>query len=117
MDTRSDTNAPVDTLRDGRLKATIWENKNTDGDTYHTVTLAKTYEDRNGNLQDSHSLSSGEALRGAELLREAHGVVRGIQRERAQERRADRQTERGPAQPAREDRPSRFRRSGPGMER
>ena len=54
-----DQNIPLDTLRDGRLKATTWENVNEKNETYHSVTLAKTYEDRNGNLQDSHSFSGG----------------------------------------------------------
>ncbi|MEM7060253.1 MAG: hypothetical protein AAF557_21950 [Pseudomonadota bacterium] len=103
-----DQNHPLDTLRDGRLKATVWENQNESGETYHTVSLAKTYEDRNGKLQDSHSFSGSELLRVAELAREAHGVIREVRREIAQERNAERSAA-PQGQPVREDQPSRFR--------
>lgn len=113
-----DQNIPLDTLRDGRLKATIWENVNEKNETYHSVTLAKTYEDRNGKLQDSHSFSGGELLRVAELAREAHSFIRGVRRDLAHER----QTQ----QPVQENRPRRFQGRGrsqsqgrfqPGLER
>lgn len=64
---------PVETLRDGRLKATIWENQNENG-SYHSVSLAKTYEDKQGRLQDSHSFTGSELLRIAELARESHAL-------------------------------------------
>lgn len=113
-----DQNQPIDTLRDGRLKATIWENVNEQNDTYHSVTLAKTYEDRNGKLQDTASFSAGELLRVAELAREAHSVIRDMRRERAHEVRAERNTN-SRERPSREERPSRFRgrASSPGLER
>jgi len=62
---------PADVIRDGSLKATIWEN---DGDkgAYFTTTLAKTYEDKEGKLRDTHSFSSGDLLRVAELARQAY---------------------------------------------
>lgn len=113
-------NAPLETLRDGRLKATIWENAGDNNETYHTVTLAKVYEDREGKLQDTASFSAGELLRVAELAREAHGVIRGLRREHAVERNAERQAEREAprTQASREDRPGRFRdRPQPGLGR
>ncbi|MCR9089227.1 MAG: hypothetical protein NXH97_21090 [Rhodobacteraceae bacterium] len=114
-----DQNTPLDTLRDGRLKATIWENVNEKNETYHSVTLAKTYEDRNGNLQDSHSFSGGELLRIAKLADKGHDVILERQRELKMDREAQQQ-------PVQENRPRRFQgrgqsqsqtRSQPGLER
>tara|TARA_R110000851_G_scaffold162265_2_gene305961 strand:- start:490 stop:828 length:339 start_codon:yes stop_codon:yes gene_type:complete len=109
---RSNTpNQPLETLRDGRLKATLWENESENG-TYHTVTLAKVYEDKDGHLQETSSFSASELLRIAELARESHGLIRDIRREHNHERNAERDA------PAREERPRRFRgkSSGPSME-
>ena len=91
------------------------ENVNENSETYHTVSLAKVYEDRDGKLQDTTSFSAGELLRVAELAREAHGVIRDIRRDLAVDRRA----EEGPAgRSSREERPARFRgRTQPGLER
>lgn len=111
-----DRNQPVDTLRDGALKATVWENQSDKGETYFSVTLAKTYEDRNGALQDGHSFTQNDLLRVAELAREAHALTRDLRRERVQEQKQDRGQ-----QPDREGRQSGFRRGSknpqPGMER
>jgi hypothetical protein len=115
MDRSSESNSPLNVLRDGRLKATVWENEGENG-TYHTVTLAKIYEDNNGKLQETNSFSGGELLRIAELAREAHSYVRDLRREVAVERKAETRAE--PNGPFREERPRRFRGvAKPGMER
>lgn len=93
MDRQTDSNQPVATLRDGRLKATISENQSDNGP-YYTITLAKVYEDKDGNLRETNSFSQGEVLRVTELGREAHGVVRDLVRERAKERSTQRQATR-----------------------
>lgn len=123
---------PLDTLRDGALKATIWENPGEDGEIYHTVSLGRTYENQDGKLKDSNSFSASDLLRVAELAREAHGVVRDVRREISHDRRAAQKQQQyveqdtgGPepatqtkAAPSREERPRRFRnRAQPGMER
>ena len=108
-------NQPIETLRDGRLKATLWENQGENG-TYHTVTLAKIYEGKDGQLQETSSFSAGELLRVAELARESHGLIRDLRRDHA----LDRNT------PAPDERPHRPRkasadrfagREGPSMDR
>lgn len=43
---------PTETLREGSLKAAIWRNESENG-AYHSVTVARTYKDRDGNLQDT----------------------------------------------------------------
>lgn len=78
--TQSQNRPPADVIRDGALKATIWENQSEKG-AYFTTTLAKTYEDRNGQLRDTHSLSGNDLLRGSELLRQAYTRANELRRE------------------------------------
>lgn len=101
MDRETTPNAPLETFRDGRLKATVWANEGERG-IYHTVTFAKTYEDKDGKLQETSSFTGSELLRVAELAREAHAFTRDLRCEMAVERKADR------AEPAREARPKRI---------
>ncbi|SPJ26507.1 hypothetical protein [Palleronia abyssalis] len=106
MDRTPASNQPIETLRDGRLKATLWENQGESGP-YHTVTLAKVYEDKDGHLQETSSFSARELLRVAELAREAHGLIRSLRREHNLERTNEREA------PKREERPHRPRRAAP----
>ena len=108
MDSTTVPNKPIETLRDSRLKASIWENESEKGP-YYTVSLAKIYEDKDGHLQETQSFYASELLRVAELAREAHGVVRDLKRERSQERNTEQQAEQG-SNRARSERPARFRR-------
>lgn len=119
MDRQPVPNQPIETLRDGRLKATVWENEGESG-TYHTVTLAKVYKDKDGQLQETSSFSAGELLRIVELARESHGLIRDIRREHNLDRSAEHEA------PTQEQRPHRPRRAsadrfagrdGPSMER
>jgi hypothetical protein len=50
-------NQPFETIRIGRIKATIWENENEQGRTYHSVTLARNYRDEDGQWQETNSFS------------------------------------------------------------
>ena len=107
-------NQPLHTLRDGRLKAALWENSNADKEAYYTVTLSKLYEDRNGKLQETSSFSASELLRISELAREAHGIIRDIRRDRSLDRQQTASQEQGPS---RGSLPSRFAgRKGPSMD-
>lgn len=65
---------PVDVIRDGALKATIWENQGEKG-VYFSTVLARTYEDSDGRLRDTHSFNGTELLRIAELARRAYEHV------------------------------------------
>lgn len=77
-------NRPVETIRDGSLKATIWENEGENGIHYST-TLARTYHANDGALKDSHSFSGSELLRIAELARQAYAAVNAFRRDHAPE--------------------------------
>ena len=76
---------PADVLRDGSLKATIWENEGEKG-VYHSTTLAKTFEDKSGKLRDTHSFSSSDLLRVSELARQAYVRSNQLYREQKHER-------------------------------
>ncbi|WP_300029247.1 hypothetical protein [uncultured Roseobacter sp.] len=117
MDTTPTPNKPLATYRDGKLKATLWQNENREGDTYYTVNLAKVYEDRNGKLQETSSFSDTEVLRVTELGKEARTHALHLKREHSLERKQQQSQERN------SDRrgggtPDRFQnRSEPRMER
>ena len=85
MNTRpTSKNRPVEVIRDGSLKATIWENEGENGILYST-TLARTYHANDGSLKDSHSFSGSELLRVAELARQAYGAVSAFRRDQVPE--------------------------------
>lgn len=70
----NDTSAPrrpEETLREGPLKAAIWRNEGENG-AYHSVTVARTYKDRDGNLQDTQNFRAKDMLGLSELARRAH---------------------------------------------
>ncbi|WP_299971709.1 hypothetical protein [uncultured Roseobacter sp.] len=83
MDNTTTSNKPLATFRDGRLKATLWQNQSRDGDTYYTVNLAKVYEARDGKLQETNSFSDTEILRIAELGKEARTHALQLRREQS----------------------------------
>ncbi len=81
---------PADVIRDGSLKATIWRNEGEDGPFYST-SLARTFEDRDGNLRDAHSFSGSDLLKVSELARKAYDRTAELRREEfKQERQAER---------------------------
>lgn len=80
MTRNQSANAPLETLWDGNLKATIWQNTSEAGKPYHTVSLSRLYEDRAGKPQESNAFSASELLRIAELAREAYSTVLDVRR-------------------------------------
>lgn len=71
---------PVDTLRDGALKATVWRNEGENG-SFFTTTLSRTYTDERGDFHESNSFSGSELLRVAELARTAYTRTQDFRRE------------------------------------
>ena len=68
---------PIDTLRDGALKATIWKNHGSNGD-FYAVHLNRIYTDERERIHETDSFSGAELLQVAELARRAYGRVREI---------------------------------------
>jgi len=81
MNTHSN-DPPVAVIRDGMLKASIWENFGERG-VYYATTFAKSYEDKNGDLQDAHSFTGTDLLRLSELARQAYKQTNALKAERA----------------------------------
>ena len=79
MNTQSN-DPPVAVIRDGMLKASIWENYGERG-VYYATTFAKSYEDKNGDLRDSHSFTGADLLRLAELARQAYAQTNALRAE------------------------------------
>jgi hypothetical protein len=64
-------NRPVETLRDGAIKAAIWKNESENG-AFFNVTFARTYRDAEGNPHDTDSFSGSQLLRLARLADKAY---------------------------------------------
>ena len=74
-------NKPIDTLRDGSLKATIWPNATDEGGVRYSIALVRSYKDKNDEWQDTAQFSSGELLRVAHLANRAYERVRQLREE------------------------------------
>ena len=70
---------PADTIRDGNIKASIWENQSEKG-SFFTTPFSKTYEDKDGNLRDTNGFNKGDLLRLAELARSTYSRTHQLQR-------------------------------------
>lgn len=77
---------PVISLRDGALKASIWENNGESG-SYLSTTFTKTYT-KDGKPTDGHVFSSHDLLPLSELARKAYGKI-GLYRELKKQQRAE----------------------------
>jgi hypothetical protein len=62
---------PVQTLRDGAIKAAIWRNESENG-VFHGVTFSRTFKNGQGDLQDTSSYSGTQLLRLARLAEKAY---------------------------------------------
>lgn len=69
--TNDTTHKPTATLRDGRIKATIWKNTGEKG-TFYGVDFARGYQDAKGDWHDSNRFSGTELLRLAHLATRAY---------------------------------------------
>ena len=72
-------NKPIDVKRDGRLKANIWRNENENG-LFYSVTLARIYKDKNGDLRDTGSFRQSDLLPLSELQKSAYARVTELKR-------------------------------------
>lgn len=62
---------PVETIRDGAIKAAIWRNDSENG-VFHGVTFSRTFRNGEGNLADTSSYSGTQLLRLARLAEKAY---------------------------------------------
>ena len=84
---------PASILKDGNLKASIWENNGQKG-IYYTTTFAKVYEDKNGKLRDTNVFNNSDLLKVSELARQAYGRTNDLRQEHLQSLEAEQTPER-----------------------
>ena len=72
--TTNQNTKPIDTIRDGALKASIWKNTGENGD-YYAVRLTRTWRDEQGEYHDSDRFSPSELLRIARLAGIAYDEI------------------------------------------
>ena len=70
----NETRHPYASIRDGRLKATIWRNESDNG-VFFSVELSRTYTDDEGRPQDTNSFSGSDLLRVARLANKAYDLT------------------------------------------
>lgn len=68
------SNSPFKTLRDGTIKATIWQNQTEKG-AFYSVDIVRGYKDQNDEWKDTHSFSGAELLRVANLSTQAYNAI------------------------------------------
>lgn len=74
-ETRGRGNKPVETLRDGALKVSIFRNSTERGESY-AIVPGRLYTDKQtGEVREASSLGGGEPLRMAHLLTKGHDRV------------------------------------------
>lgn len=86
-------NKPVDTLRDGPLKVSIFRNQGERGD-FYSLSPGRLFTDNDGNTRETKSLNSSDALPMGHLLQKAHDRVSEFKREMNKDRSQDRDRER-----------------------
>lgn len=91
-DDQNEPRRPEETIREGSRKAAIWRNEGENG-AYHSVTVARTYKDRDGNLQDTQSFRPKDMLGLSELARRVHYDVHERDRAVFKERRQNQQNQ------------------------
>lgn len=79
----SENTPPIETLRDGNLKATLWVNEGDNGP-FITTTLSRTYTDQRGEVRDTNGFTGADLLRVAELARQAYSRSGELRRELTQ---------------------------------
>lgn len=78
-------NQPIQTLRDGLLKATIWQNKSEDGRFFYNVSIVRSYL-KDEEWRETTSFSGNELLRLSRLSQAAYDAI-------ARHRKAERQSQ------------------------
>ena len=65
------TDKPIDTIRDGRISASIWENTSEKG-TWYSVAIQRVYTSKDGEIQNSSSFSVDDLLKVSRLSAKAY---------------------------------------------
>jgi hypothetical protein len=72
--------SPAIKFRDGCLQVTVWRNKTTEGKTYYSANLTRSYRHGDDEWRETESLGGDDLLPAAELLKEAYVWIRNQKR-------------------------------------
>lgn len=78
-DQNNETKRPEAEKRDQSIKASIWRNEGENG-SFRSTTIARTYEDNDGNPRDAHSFSGTDLLKVSELARWSYHKSKELER-------------------------------------
>ncbi|MEM8570363.1 MAG: hypothetical protein AAGG56_05570 [Pseudomonadota bacterium] len=73
-DQNTEKQKPIATHRDGRVSAAIWQNPGEHGPIYN-ATLSYSYQNKEGQWLDTHSIPGHELLKAGRLAEEAYGTI------------------------------------------
>lgn len=79
-DRNDDPQRPVETLRDGNIKSSIWRNTTEKG-AFYAATFARSYTDRDGNVRDATGFAGTDLLKLSELARKTYDRTGDLRRE------------------------------------
>ena len=82
--TTNTNNKPIETIRDGSIKATIWKNFGDNGN-FYTVQITRTWKDDQANFHDADSFSGSQLLRVAHLAAKAYDRTAELRRDAKEE--------------------------------
>lgn len=89
MSTKKSKTKPVETLRDGAIKAAIWRNEREDGKPFFGVTFSRSYKTAKGEYKDTNSFSGRELLSLARLAEKAYDRAADLRRAAAAAEKAE----------------------------
>jgi hypothetical protein len=69
-------NGPAHKFQDGCLKSTIWRNTSTEGKTYYSFNITRSYKAGDDTWRETDSFTQDDALPMAELLRETYAYIK-----------------------------------------
>jgi len=61
----------------GLVKATVWKNKSRAGDEFNTVSLSRSYKDKEDNWKNTNSLGVNDVDKAIQVLEEARDYING----------------------------------------
>lgn len=65
---------PVQKFKDGTLEVAIWANETSEGKTFYSIDLKRSYKDGE-EWKETTSLNGDQALKAAHLLTKAHDAI------------------------------------------
>lgn len=74
LENNQEKKGPLKSFKAGPIRATVWENPTNKGDdsTFMSISLDRTYKDKNGQWQKSNTLRTGDLPKATVVLNKAY---------------------------------------------